>query len=90
MASASNKDIEDFEFVIEEIVRLKKLLAESYDDFSNDFDNPFDRMSATVGPPKDLLDKSKFQLFISNKANEKLFDISERVIKSQGLGYYVK
>ncbi|MCZ0925431.1 HEPN domain-containing protein [Vibrio diabolicus] len=90
MASASNKDIEDFEFIIEEIVRLKKLLAESYDDFSNDFDNPFDRMSATVGPPKDLLDKSKFQLFISNKANEKLFDISERVIKSQGLGYYVK
>jgi hypothetical protein len=72
----NKKNVEDFQFVISESVRLSKLLNESYKLYENDFDNKYDSMFATINVPKDIYDRDKsqkhFQLHLSSKAQKKI------------------
>lgn len=91
--AATKKDVEDFQIVINEAVRLSKLLNESYDLYVNDFDSKYDSMFAAINVPKDIYERDKsqkhFQLHLSSMAQKKLQEIASRQIKNNNLVYEI-
>lgn len=89
--AATKKDVEDFKVIISEVVRLSKLLDESFSKFSNDFDSKLDFMCSTIDVPKDIYKKEKeqthFQIHLSSIAQKKLQEIASRQIKQNNLVY---
>tara|TARA_R110001583_G_C5616345_1_gene405835 strand:+ start:169 stop:1524 length:1356 start_codon:yes stop_codon:yes gene_type:complete len=89
--AATKKDVEDFQIVISEAVRLSKLLNESYDLYANDFDSKYDSMFATINVPKDIYERDQsqkyFQLHLSSMAQKKLQEITSRQIKQNNWVY---
>jgi len=89
--AATKKDIEDFQFIIGEGVRLNKLLNDSYESYANDFETKYDSMFATINTPKDVYESNKnqkrFQFHLSSKAQRKLQEITDRQIRQNHLVY---
>lgn len=83
--AATKSDIEDFQFILSEGIRLSKLLNESYDLYTNDFESQYHSMFAIIYTPKDVYDSDKnqtrFQFHLSSEAQRKLREITERQIK---------
>ncbi|MDD5391523.1 MAG: HEPN domain-containing protein [Thiothrix sp.] len=91
--SASRQDIEDFNDVFSEMVRLQNLLNESPQAYTSDFARPIDMLGATLNAPKDIFEKDKdsrrFQLHLSLKAQNKIRDIAVRHIDANKLRGFV-
>lgn len=89
--AATKKDVTDFQIIISEAERLKKLLNESYDLYKNDFDSKYSSMFTTINAPIDIYDRDKkqthFQLHLSSIAQKKLQEITSRQIKQNHLVY---
>ena len=89
--AATKKDIEDFQIIINDGIRLINLLNESYELYADDFDHRYHSISAAINIPKDIYeyDKSqkKFQFHLSSTAQVRLRDIAARQIQQNNLMY---
>ncbi|NRQ41579.1 hypothetical protein HRH59_03225, partial [Rheinheimera sp. YQF-2] len=87
--AATKQDVEDFNFIVNEAVRLNKLINESYKLYAADFENKHDSLFAIVNAPRDIVNSggevSCFQIHLSSKAQVKLKEITCRKIKSNNL-----
>jgi len=88
---ASKEDIKDFQVIISEGIRLQKLINKSYELYSNDFDNKYESIGATIDIPKDVYEsdtsQKRFQFHLSSLAQRKLREITNRQIKQSNLSY---
>lgn len=89
--AATKEDVEDFLFIINEAIRLRELLNESYDLYKKDFDGMSGSLFSTIDTPRDVYEKNKnqqtFQVHLSSEAQKKLRDITERQIKQNNWLY---
>lgn len=80
--TVTNKDIDDINFIIDEAIRLHKLWAESPEDFyKKEKYEDFNSMISIINPPRELMNKTNFQIFLSNEAIETRHSLMNRVVK---------
>jgi hypothetical protein len=87
--AASKLDIEKFDFIFEEAIRLHELLSSSHEKYIAEFKDPFRLMTATINAPKEMASKFNFQIHLSERAQNALFDIAKNTIKSNNLKFSI-
>ena len=87
LMSTSEKNIENFNFIFSEAMRLSKLREESYDLYEKDFDNDAHLITAVIDVPKKVknINPNQRAFPISSKSREKLRDIAIRDLQSKKL-----
>lgn len=87
LMSTSEKNVEDFNFIFSEAMRLSKLREKSYDLYEKDFDNDAHLMTAVIDAPKDVknININQRAFPISSKSRDRLRDIAIRDLKSKRL-----
>jgi Apea-like HEPN len=87
--SASKEDIADFKFILEEAVRLKKLLNESTAKyFKISSANQLNTINTTIEAPKNLSQNTStpsFKIHLSPASRHKLTNIAKRHIKAENM-----
>lgn len=85
--STSEKNVEDFDFIFSEAVRLSKLREESYDLYEKDFDNDAHLITAVIDAPKNVknINPNQRAFPISSKSRDRLRNIAIRDLQSKNL-----
>lgn len=85
--STSEKNVEDFNFIFSEAMRLSKLREESNDLYKKDFDNDAHLITAIIDAPKDVknINPNQRAFSISSKSWVRLRDIAIRDLQSKKL-----
>lgn len=87
LMSTSEKNVEDFDFIFSEAMRLSKLREESYDLYEKDFDNDAHLITAVIDVPKNVknINPNQRAFPISSKSRDRLRDIAIRDLQSKKL-----
>ena len=85
--STSKKNVEDFDFIFSEAVRLSKLREESYVLYEEDFDNDAHLITAVIDAPKNIktINPDQRAFPISSKSRNRLRNIAIRDLQSKNL-----
>jgi len=89
LLAASKSDIERFDLIFEDAMKLHEILAVSYKEYAAEFKDPLRLITATIDPPRELKNKFKFQIHLSERAQKALLEIAENTISSNKLKFSI-